>query len=384
MLVIPDTDPYPWPWNGELDPTRLCLLVAGAQRVHAEASPTAHRVAEVIDGRGPGAPSTAGPRSAMSDTPHRPARSVGRPRPLLPKLGDEGWAPVLRPHHDDLVVTAVGHDGFCGSGLDLELRARGVTMLVAVGMAAEVAVSCTRPQRERPRLRVPDVDRRRSAARRRDRSSRAAQHHDVRRHLRCRRHQRRAARRPRAPRRACGARRLTDHTMTARPRPPRGHHDHRRRRPVPLALRRRRSIPPARRSSTSTGRPTSAVRAATSTRMGYDLGLTRAGLEPDREGARRRPRRRMARDPHPRGPSPRPVGLPAEQAVALASASAPASATRAAAAGSWCAASPAGTSCPRSYPLDGRAGHRQARQGRVLRHRPGPGAAHARASPTSC
>ena len=142
MLVIPDTDPYPWPWNGELDPTRLCLLVAGAQRVHAEASPTAHRVAEVIDGVAQALRRRGATVCHVRHTaPTGP--SVGRPRPLLPKLGDEGWAPVLRPHHDDLVVTAVGHDGFCGSGLDLELRARGVTMLVAVGMAAEVAVSCS-------------------------------------------------------------------------------------------------------------------------------------------------------------------------------------------------------------------------------------------------
>ena len=44
--------------------------------------------------------------------------------------------------------------------------------------------------------------------------------------------------------------------------------------------------------------------------MGYDLNLTRAGLEPDRRGARRGARRRHARDPHPRGPRARPVRLP--------------------------------------------------------------------------
>ena len=68
---------------------------------------------------------------------------LGRRRPLLPELGDDGVGPVLRPHHDDLVVTAAGHDGFCGSGLDLALRARGIELIVAVGMAAEVAVSST-------------------------------------------------------------------------------------------------------------------------------------------------------------------------------------------------------------------------------------------------
>jgi nicotinamidase-related amidase len=142
LLVIPDTDPYPWPWNGELDPTRLCLIIAGAQRVHADASPSAHDVAEVIDGlahavRRRGATVCHVRHTAPAGT------HPGRRRPLLPELGEEGWAPVLRAHHDDLVVTAAGHDGFCGSDLDLALRARGIELLVAVGMAAEVAVSST-------------------------------------------------------------------------------------------------------------------------------------------------------------------------------------------------------------------------------------------------
>jgi nicotinamidase-related amidase len=41
------------------------------------------------------------------------------------------------------VVTAAGHDAFCGSDLELELRARGLRNIVAVGLAAEVAVSCS-------------------------------------------------------------------------------------------------------------------------------------------------------------------------------------------------------------------------------------------------
>jgi nicotinamidase-related amidase len=138
---VADTDPYPWPWNGDLDPARTALLIAGTQRVHAEASPEAHTVARIIDGL------AAAMRRRGCTVCHvrhsAPAGHRGRPRPLLAALGDEGWAPVLRPAHDDLVVTAAGHDAFCGSGLDLDLRTRGVTNIVAVGMAAEVAVSCS-------------------------------------------------------------------------------------------------------------------------------------------------------------------------------------------------------------------------------------------------
>lgn len=139
--TVADTDPYPWPWNATFDPARTCLLIAGVQRVHADASPTAHRVADVID-----LLATTGRRAGVTVCHVRhtaPAPGTGRRRPMLPELGDEGWAPVLRAAHDDVIVTSSGHDGFCGSGLDLELRARGVDTVLAVGMAAEVAVSST-------------------------------------------------------------------------------------------------------------------------------------------------------------------------------------------------------------------------------------------------
>ncbi len=143
-VTVAGTDPYPWPWNGELDPARLCLLIAGAQRVHTDASPDAHEVAEVIDSLAAALRRLGATVCHVRHTaPVVPATSSARPRPLLPLVGDEAWAPVLRPAHDDLIVTASGHDGFCGSGLDLELRARGIDSIVAVGMAAEVAVSCT-------------------------------------------------------------------------------------------------------------------------------------------------------------------------------------------------------------------------------------------------
>ena len=51
--------------------------------------------------------------------------------------------------------------------------------------------------------------------------------------------------------------------------------------------------------------------------MGYDLDLTRAGLEPTAKVLAAAARRRLARHPHPRGPPARPGRLPAEQAVAL-------------------------------------------------------------------
>jgi len=135
---IATTQPYPWPWDDAFRPERVCLVVTGTQRAHADASIGARAVADVI------VTLAAAVRHAGGVVCHvRHTAATTRVRPLLPRVGDEGWAPTLRPAPEDLAVEAFGHDGFCGSGLDLELRGRGLDLLVAVGMAAEVTVSST-------------------------------------------------------------------------------------------------------------------------------------------------------------------------------------------------------------------------------------------------
>jgi nicotinamidase-related amidase len=140
--VIPDSQPYPWPWDARLDPRRLCLVIAGLQRVHADASPTAAVVVERIETLAD-ALRAAGATVCHVRHSAPPAPGGRRPRPLLPRVDEPGWAPVIDPADDDLVVAAAGLDGFCGSSLDLDLRARGLDLVVAAGLAAEAAVSCT-------------------------------------------------------------------------------------------------------------------------------------------------------------------------------------------------------------------------------------------------
>jgi len=144
MIPEPDsfvagTEPYPWPYHGDVCPDRLCLLIAGVQRVHAEASVGAEvvaaRIEEVADEV----------RRAGGIVCHlRHAGTWARRRPLLAHQGEGASVPVLLPSAGDLVVTTAGHDGFFASPLDDELRARGIELLVLVGMAAEVTVSSTR------------------------------------------------------------------------------------------------------------------------------------------------------------------------------------------------------------------------------------------------
>jgi len=141
-VVLDGTDPYPWPWHGRLDPARTALVLAGCQRVHAAASPDSDRVLEAL--------------AALADelrergvtvvhvchtaTPVAPGRRV---RPLLPPSDDFGWTPILSVGPGDVVVTAWGHDGFHDGALDAELRSRGIDLVLAAGLASEVAVSCT-------------------------------------------------------------------------------------------------------------------------------------------------------------------------------------------------------------------------------------------------
>ena len=79
-------------------------------------------------------------------------------------------------------------------------------------------------------------------------------------------------------------------------------------------------------------------------RMGYDLSLTRAPIEPIRTRARRDARRGLSRHPHPRGPPPGPLRSAREQALALAADRRGHRRSRALRARSSCAASRAGRS----------------------------------------
>jgi nicotinamidase-related amidase len=72
----------------------------------------------------------------------RAFRATGRPVVLV-TVGDDVPVPELEPHEDDLRVTKPGWSALTRTGLDAELRARGVTQLVLTGVATSIGVEST-------------------------------------------------------------------------------------------------------------------------------------------------------------------------------------------------------------------------------------------------
>ncbi len=132
-----DANPYAWPWDGDLSPSRLAVVIAGAQQYWAL--------------RSSGVDETLGVVQRLTQW----ARSVGalvvwtrhgRTAPVrnsLPIVGSDEWALVVAPEAGDLVVDAAGHDGCYGGPLDRELRALGRDRMFMCGLGLEGPVHST-------------------------------------------------------------------------------------------------------------------------------------------------------------------------------------------------------------------------------------------------
>ncbi len=139
MPTLTASLPYPWPYDGCLDPDRLALVVAGAQAGWMKASA----------GYGPVASCIATVRAALREAGalvvilHHSGPVGNRPTPFPPEARSAGADPGVMPAGGDIVVRAGGVDGFYGGPLDDELRSRGIDHLVFCGFGAEAAVDST-------------------------------------------------------------------------------------------------------------------------------------------------------------------------------------------------------------------------------------------------
>ncbi|MEU8196686.1 isochorismatase family protein [Microbispora amethystogenes] len=120
------TTPYPWPWHGRLDPSRLALLAVACPDRPAGGMPGGMSgLEEAVRGAG-GLVVRVGVRPPL--------------RPAGPPAAPPSTAPGAAPECD---VAAAGWDGFHGSGLDDLLRAAGRDLLALTGCCLELGVHST-------------------------------------------------------------------------------------------------------------------------------------------------------------------------------------------------------------------------------------------------
>ncbi|MEM7342445.1 MAG: isochorismatase family protein [Actinomycetota bacterium] len=133
-MTVPGTEPYPWPYDGPLDPQRTALLICGAGVTWAIRTHLDPRVERALDDlRRVAADVGALTVLIHHDAPH------GRPATDLP----ERPAPKLTAHGHEHLVTAAGIDGFYGSELDPLLHRHRRDQLLVVGRGLETTVHST-------------------------------------------------------------------------------------------------------------------------------------------------------------------------------------------------------------------------------------------------
>jgi biuret amidohydrolase len=128
---VPDTRPYPWPYDGLLDLERLALLVVGAQRWWASRTDGVDAVPYAVARL-----RAAGVRTVF-------VVHTGRRPGYLPEPGSAEAELVVEPAGDDVVVGAAGLDGCYGGPLVPTLRSLRVDRLLVAGLGLAGPVHST-------------------------------------------------------------------------------------------------------------------------------------------------------------------------------------------------------------------------------------------------
>lgn len=125
---VAGTTPYPWPWNGVLDPAGTAVVVvtptATNAPIGAAARPTLGAALAVIDA----VRNSGGAVVRVHTAPPRRAATVA------------AFFPGLEVDEES---TSAGVDGFYGSALESILRRRGIDRLVLVGVGIETCLHST-------------------------------------------------------------------------------------------------------------------------------------------------------------------------------------------------------------------------------------------------
>ena len=132
MIRVAHTTPYPWPYDGSVDPGCLALVLAGGGPWTAGRVPADPEAADSIGAL----------RAAVRDTAALTVVIDHRPSTSRMTMCDDPSEPIVAIG-DEVPVTAAGLDGFYGSSLDATLHTAGRTHLIVCGLGLETTVHST-------------------------------------------------------------------------------------------------------------------------------------------------------------------------------------------------------------------------------------------------